>query len=189
MASQQFVSMMNMQDLAKQWGSDVPFTSRENVKRANGDFRYVVEHSNYILSPNLGLSAVIKNGEVLVDALVVPLKLEEKISKFPMELVRKDDPKMYVAAVCYKDDKPIDTLLFSASMIKESFDSKKWFKFKELIKIKDFFSTKRFFKYDKKTGEVVLKIKGNVNSPTLKKYHFNNVVAKARDKSGLSQTS
>jgi len=108
------------------------------VKKAREDFRYVLSQSNYITPNYLDYQSIEKNGVTHGYALVLPFNTDDKELFVPAGLVKKDDPKMFVAAVCYQGGKPVDLLMFNSVL---------------------FAKTKKPVKYDKKRGEYVVKIK------------------------------
>ena len=135
---------------------DVKFNELPDVRRAREDFRSVCTSANVVVTSNLDWMSMTRNGQRLNDCLVVPFNVETGASRFPASKVKVDDPKMYIAIVCYQEGTPIDVLLVQAAMLK---------------KIKA--------KLDKNTGEYVFKCK-NIKHPKLQQYSFGVVVGQFR---------
>ena len=137
----------------------LPYDMREDVKRAIDDFRNIGTQAYCVVLYNMGLMSVTKNGIQLASVLCVPVDLSKKTVNFPKNKMKFDDPKMYVAAVCYNNGNTADILLLPASMF--------------AVRPLSFF--KRLFNkalVTEEQGELVLNTK-RVNSPSLKKYTFN----------------
>lgn len=126
----------------------------EAIKKAREDFRFVLSQSNFLAPNYLDYQSMVKSGVTLGYALAIPLNVEQKQCTVPGHLVKKDDPKMFVAAVCYQGGKPIDLLMFNSVL---------------------FAKAKKPIKYNKKTGEYVLKIK-DIKHASMQKHAFGYVI-------------
>jgi len=160
------------QELSEKKKPDVtPYDMREDVKRAIDDFRYLGTQSYCVVLYNMGLMSVTKNGVALANVLCVPVDLAKKTVSFPKNKLKFDDPKMYVAAVCYNNGKVVDTLMFNASMFKSARPVSK-------SKFGEFFNN--LFKgdlvvEDVEKNELVLKIK-KVKHASSRKHAFGVVI-------------
>lgn len=128
----------------------------ESTRKAREDFRFVLSQSNFLTPPHLDYQSMIKSGVTLGIALAVALNVEEKQCVVPANLVLKEDPKMYVAVVCYQGGKPVDLLMFNSAM---------------------FAKAKKPIKFDKNSNQYVLKIK-DARHESMQKYAFGNVIGK-----------
>ena len=109
------------QELSEKKKPDVtPYDMREDVKRAIDDVRYLGTQSYCVVLYNMGLMSVTKNGVQLASVLCVPVDLSKKTVSFPKNKLKFDDPKMFVAAVCYSNGKVVDTLLFPVSLFSKA---------------------------------------------------------------------
>jgi len=124
------------------------------IKKAKDDFRYVLSRSNYTAPAQLEYQSICKGAATLGYALAVPFNIEQKMFTVPANLVKTDDPKMYVAAVCYKEGTPIDLLMFNSAL---------------------FAKKAKPIKYDKKNGRYVLKIK-DIKHASMEKFAFGFVI-------------
>ena len=88
----------------------------EGIKKARDDFRFVLSQQNILAPNNLDYQSIVKSGVTLGYALAVPFNVEEKQCTVPAKLVKTDDPKMFVAAVCYQGGKPVDLLMFNSAL-------------------------------------------------------------------------
>ena len=147
---------MDFQSIAQLKNEEIGYTETEAVKQARQDFRYVCEQSNLFISTNIKLLALSRNNIKVADALPIPFDTAKKIARFPQNLVKLDDPKMFVAAVCYADGKPIDVLMLNSAL---------------------FAHPKKFIKADNKMGEFILKIK-DIKKEVIRQYGFGLVVQK-----------
>lgn len=124
------------------------------VKKAREDFQFVLSQSNFLAPNYLGYQSIVKNGVTLGYALAVPFNVEEKECTVPEHLVKKDDPKMYVAAVCYKGGRPVDVLMFNSAL---------------------FAKCKKPIDHDKKKSQYVLHIK-DIGHSSMQMHAFGYVI-------------
>ena len=147
--------MDNVQLLTDLKNVAVPFNQQEVNRRAQNDFRFVATKLNLMVANNVDLLAVHLNGRKICDVVAVPLITEKKVCQLPENLVKLDDPKMFVAVVCYEDDKPIDVLMLDSEM---------------------FAHQMKFISRDKKAGAYVIKIK-DIKHPAAQKHAFGLVIS------------
>ena len=124
------------------------------VRKARDDFRFVLSQSNFVTPSYLDYQSMVKNGVTVGYALAIPLNVEERQCTVPGNLIKKDDPKMFVAVVCYQGGKPIDLLMFNSVL---------------------FAKGKKPIKFNKKTGEYVLFIK-DIKHDSMQKHAFGHVI-------------
>ena len=124
------------------------------IKRAREDFQFVLSKSNYLAPSYIGYQSIVKSGVNLGYALAIPFNVEEKQCSVQANLVKTDDPKMYVAAVCYQGGKPVDMLMFNSAM---------------------FAKKAKPIKYDKKAGKYTLVIK-DIKHANMQKHAFGYVI-------------
>jgi hypothetical protein len=124
------------------------------TRKARDDFRFVLSQSNFVAPNYLEYQSMVKNGVTVGYALAVPFNVEEKQCVIPVNLVKKDDPKMYVAAVCYQGGKPVDLLMFNAVL---------------------FAKGKKPVKFDKKNNRYLLLIK-DIKHDSMQKHAFGHVI-------------
>ena len=125
------------------------------VKKAREDFRFVLSQSNFLAPNYLDYQSMVKSGVTLGYALALPFNIENKQFTVPGNLVKKDDPKMFVAAVCYEGGKPVDILMFNSAL---------------------FAKAKKPIKYNKKTGEYVVLVKKGIKHESMQKHAFGVVI-------------
>ena len=142
--------MSNLEHIAEFKKEGMSFTQLPLVKKAQDDFRFIATRSNFMVTTNLGLQSIVKDGNRLADVLVVPFSVEEKSTTFPANLVKTDDSKMCVGIVCYSDGNPVDVLMFNSS---------------------NFAKPKKFVKYDKKNQQFIIKIK-DIKHKSAQKHAF-----------------
>jgi len=126
----------------------------DSIKKARDDFRYVLSQSNFITPTNLDYMGMQKNGVNHGMALPVPFNVEEHQCTVPGNLVKVDDPKMYVALVCYQGGKPIDLLVFRSELFAKS---------------------KKPIKFNKKTNQYLIKIK-DIKHESMQQHAFGRVI-------------
>ena len=165
------------QELSEKKKPDViPYDMREDVKRAIDDFRYLGTQSYCVVLYDMGLMSVTKNGVQLAKVLCVPIDLSKKSVSFPKNKINFEDPKMHIAAVCYNNNKVVDTLLLNASLFANT-------RIKAKSGISEFFSN--IFKKgdlaieDIDKGELVLKTK---KVASLRKYAFGVMIGQLQGK-------
>ena len=123
-------------------------------RKAKDDFRFVLSQSNFVTPSYLDYQSMVKNGETKGYALAVPLNVEQRQCTVPANLVKKDDPKMFVAVVCYQGGKPVDLLMFNSVL---------------------FAKAKKPVKFNKKTNQYVLHIK-DIKHDSMQKHAFGHVI-------------
>lgn len=97
--------------------SDASYNSQTSVRQAEEDFKYLCTRQYYSVLPSQGLLAVSKSAKHVLDVQCIPVDLgSETPTTFPRDRVAVKNPKMYIAAVCYKDGKATDVLLFHSSL-------------------------------------------------------------------------
>lgn len=124
------------------------------IKKARDDFRFVLSQSNFVAPNYLEYQSMVKNGKQVGFALAIPFNVEEKQCTVPAGLVKKDDPNMYVAAVCYQGGKPVDLLMFNSAQ---------------------FAKGKKPVKFDKKNNRYLILIK-DIKHDSMQKYAFGHVI-------------
>ena len=139
-------------------GGTASFNDIPEVKKARDDFQYICSKTHIFAINNVHLMSMTRNGTKIGDALPVPFDIYHKKVQIPGALVNLDDPRFYVAVVCYEGGAPFDVLMLNSSMFQ-----------KKLLGAK-------FIKVDKKTNNYVLKIK-NVRQESMQKYTFGAVMA------------
>ena len=171
-------TLQTIQDISNYKKPDeLPYNVRDEVKQAMDDFRYVATSVYCVVLFNKGLLGVTKNGEHLADVLCVYVDLEKKTASFPKEKVNINDPKMYVAAVCYKNKKAVDVLLFPSSMFAKIEEQNKFAKFVNKV-----LRRKRLIEEDETRNDVFIL---NIRSPSelsLRKYGFGYVIGHLQGK-------
>ena len=124
------------------------------TRKARDDFRFVLSQSNFVTPNYLDYQSMVKSGVTIGYALAVPFNVEEKQCTVPGNLVKKDDPKMFVAVVCYQGGKPVNLLMFNSAV---------------------FAKAKKPVKFNKKTNQYVLQIK-DIKHDSIQKYAFGHVI-------------
>jgi len=124
------------------------------ARKAKDDFRFVLSQSNFVAPNYLDYQSMVKNGVTLGYALAVPFNVDEKQCTIPANLIKKEDPKMFVAAVCYQGGKPVDLLMFNSGL---------------------FAKAKKPIKFNKKTNQYVLHIK-DIKHAGMQKHAFGHVI-------------
>lgn len=134
---------------------DIPFNQQSVNRKAQDDFRYVATQLNLMVANDVDLLAVHLNGRKICEVLAVPLVSEKKVCQMPANLVKINDPKMYVAVVCYKDGKPVDVLMLESEM---------------------FAHQRKFVGFDKKANSYTVKIR-DVGHASGQGYSFGSVIS------------
>ena len=124
----------------------------EVIKRAREDFRYVCSQANLTASSYMNTQELMRGSEKIARVLAIPFNVEERVSVFNASSIEKNNPKMFVAAVCYRGGAPINVLMFNAAALPG-----------------------KNFKYNKKTDEYSLKIK-DINHKSMQQYAFGYVI-------------
>ena len=122
--------------------------------KAREDFRFVLGQANLTTTNYLDMQAIVKVNETLAYVLAVPFNTEDKSCVISGGKIRKEDPKMYVAAVCYRGGKPVDVFMFNSAL---------------------FVKSNKIVKYNKKTDQYVIRIK-NIKHKSMQQYAFGFVV-------------
>ena len=125
------------------------------ARRAKDDFRFAMGKVNLIAANHVDMFAMVRGSTTLGFAMPVPFNLEDKKCYIPVGLVKKEDPKMFVAVVCYRGGAPADILMINSSVFAKS---------------------RRPVKYDKRNNQYVLKLK-DTNALSMRKFAFGAVIA------------
>ena len=111
------------------------------VKKARDDFRFVLSKSNILAPSNLQYQSIVKSGVTVGYALAAPFNVEDGECVIPAHLIKADDPKMYVALVCYRGGAPVDVLMFNSAYFAKAKKpikySKRGGQYEYVISIKD----------------------------------------------------
>ena len=157
------------QELAEHKKPDViPYNSREEVKRAIEDFRYLCTQSYYVVLYSMGLLSVTKETVEYAKVLCVPFDTSKKTARFPKEYLKPEDPKMHVAVVCYSNGKAANVLLIDGATIAKAN--------RPMSKFGAFFSNlfgSNPMSVSEENNEYILRI-NNINN--LRKYAFATVI-------------
>ena len=137
----------------KELRGDVEMSGAE--KKARVDFRFVVSQSNLVAANSLEFLGVQRGSVTIATVLPIPFNTEEKVCKLSAGRVKKEDPKMFVALVCYKGGSPVDVLMLNSAL---------------------FAKPKKIIKYNKKTEQFLITIK-DLGHESMQKYAFGVVIA------------
>ncbi|MDR0975418.1 MAG: hypothetical protein LBM01_00465 [Christensenellaceae bacterium] len=139
-------------------------------KQAKQDFSFLCSQTNLAALANLNFIApksAVEGVGSLGDFLPLGMEINDKRVEFPANLIDTASAEQYVAVVCYKDERPIDVLVFRAI---------------------EFAKTGLFSIFKNKNGLCSIKI-GDINSPKMKERSFGYVKNKIESKKAAANHS
>jgi len=163
--------LQDIQEVSNYKKADVvPFSQREDVRKAEQDFRYLSTQQQCHVAANLGLLTVTRHGNKLGDVLPVPMEKVKKTTSIPKDKIKLNDASMYVAVVCYINGHAVDVFLLNSKMFAAADTSGASGGFSKFMKkVGKVFKPSGLISFNEKTNEFVLKIK---NEGIIKKYGF-----------------
>lgn len=121
-------------------------------QKAREDFKYLCNHTNFLVKNNVNFYTLSKGGKVVGDFFPIGYNIKNKVVNFPGSYIDINNEKLSVAVVCYENNEVKDVLVF---------------------KMKEFKHTGLFnmFKYSEKAKQYSIAL-GDLNNKKLKQNSF-----------------
>lgn len=89
-------------------------------QKARNDFKYLCNHTNYLVKNNVNYYTLSNGDKVIGDFFPIGYNVEKNSASFPDKYIDVNNHKLFVAVVCYENDAVKDVMVFKASDFKST---------------------------------------------------------------------
>lgn len=89
-------------------------------QKARNDFKYLCNHTNFLVKNNVNYYTLSKGDKVIGDFFPIGYNLKNKSVNIPESYIDVNNGKLFVAIVCYDNEEVKDVMVFKANDFKST---------------------------------------------------------------------